>query len=158
MASPDFVDLVHKRRGRGRAISGLFLLLRCFLGWLESLSNGLDHLAEPDAVQGREGEVATQVDGNEPPREGTGFLRIHHDVFGTWQYLVRWCDRHELGVGCGVQGAVHVIPHDRGLPHTPDKAGREEGDNENDAIVQLRLASRLAHLVKEPVDVEERGR
>ena len=42
-----------------------------------------------------------------------------------------------------------------GLVGAPDEAAGEEGDGQEDAVVELRLGARPAEFVEEPVEVEK---
>lgn len=52
-------------------------------------------------------------------------------------------------------GFPHVFVDLDGLPGAPDQTAAEEGDEEGDAVVQLRTGAGHVELVEEPVDVKE---
>lgn len=55
------------------------------------------------------------------------------------------------------EGLVDIGEDADGLVGAEDEAGAEEGDEEDDAVVELDFGAREVELVAEPVDVEEGG-
>lgn len=56
----------------------------------------------------------------------------------------------------GVESTVYVVKNTDGLVAAPDEAAGEEGEEEDDAVVELQFRARHVEFVAEPVDVEER--
>lgn len=136
----------------------LVLLVVVLCARLEALADSLDHLAEPVKVERVEHNVASQVDGRHPERQRASFLGVHHDVLSTGQLLVGRRNGHVLSVRGSEEGVINVIPNHGGLADAPDQTGREEGEEQDDAIVELDLSSGQTQLVAEPMNVEEGGR
>lgn len=57
-----------------------------------------------------------------------------------------------------VQRGPDILIHADGLVGAPDEAAAEEGGEQDDAIIPLVFRAGQVQLVKEPVDVEKRGR
>lgn len=55
----------------------------------------------------------------------------------------------------GIDGGPHVAEDAKGLVSAVNKSGREEGEEQEDAVVKLCAGARHIDLVKEPVNVEE---
>jgi len=54
-----------------------------------------------------------------------------------------------------VDGTPHVAVHNNRLPGAPDQAAAEEGNQQENAVVQLWLRAGHIKLVEEPMNVEE---
>ena len=55
-----------------------------------------------------------------------------------------------------VQPRPDVLVHADGLVGAPEEPAREEGEEEEDAVVPLRSRACHTELVEKPVDIEER--
>lgn len=156
------------------------LLLFASGGSAEPFQDGLDHLGEPEVVEGVEDHVRDHVGQHQPGWGtgggvigilgelklglGTGSIQTtaERGVVGP-EHLGGDIDRlvesggHVSSIPGLFQGVPHVSVDVHGSPCTPDKTTAEEGEEEHHAVVPLKLAAGHVDLVKEPVDVEERA-
>lgn len=118
----------------------------------KSFLDRLDHLAEPVEVERVQHHVAPEV-GTCKPHGHAALLGESHDV-----------GRGPIGgtLACGeagmMQAGPHVLVDAHRLIGAPQETAREEGGEQEDAVVPLGAGARHVQFVKEPVHVEERGR
>lgn len=145
--------------------SNSLLLSSNLLGWLESLSDRLNHLSKPVEVQRVENDIRAQICKSQPKRNKLLACELHDVAVDGSCTLASCCivschgvivqrivmnrRRRWLVVDC----CPDILVDAHGLVGAPNQAAGEEHDKKQDAIVELSFRSGHIKFVEEPVEV-----
>ena len=134
---------------------GLLLLCRH-----KSLAHSINHLPEPEEVEGVKHQVAAEVDDSEPQWKVLWSSKTHElIVHWNWSVLggsaVQGSEVDLGGRWSVVECAPHVLVDAEGLVSTPAETAGEESGEKADAVDELALGAGEVQFVEKPVEVKK---